>query len=54
MTLGEWIKNKIIKFLGLEKLTENPNEEKFMYISDAEGIRAELLQAYKEIGRAHV
>lgn len=47
MTLGEWIKNKIIKFLGLEKLTENPNEEKFMYISDAEGIRAELLQAYK-------
>lgn len=45
MTLGEWIKKKIIKFLGLEKLAENPNDERLMFVSDTDNIRIEQVQA---------
>ena len=47
MTLGEWIKKKIIKFLGLEKLAENPNDERLMFVSDTDNIRIEQVQANK-------
>lgn len=47
MTLGEWIKKKIIKFLGLEKLAENPNDERLLFVSDTDNIRIEQVQANK-------
>jgi len=47
MTLSEWIKKKIIKFLGLEKLAENPNNDRLLFINDTDNIKAEQLQANK-------
>lgn len=47
MTLGEWIKKKIIKFLGLEKIAENPNNDRLLFINDQESIQTELIQACK-------
>ena len=47
MTLGEWIKKKIIKFLGLEKLAENPNNDRLLFVNDTDDIKIEQLQANK-------
>ena len=47
MTLGEWIKKKIIKFLGLEKLAENPNNDRLLFVNDSENIKANEIQANK-------
>lgn len=38
MTLKERIKLKILKFLGLEKLAENPNNDRYTYLGNPETI----------------
>ncbi len=47
MTLGEWIKKRIMKFLGLDKLAENPNNDRTLFINDTENIKAEEVLANK-------
>lgn len=47
MTLGEWIKKRIMKFLGLDKLAENPNNERLLFVNDVDNIKAEQIQANK-------
>lgn len=47
MTIVEWIKKKIMKFLGLDKLPENPNNDRLLFINDTENIKANELQANK-------
>jgi len=47
MTIAEWIKKKIIKFLGLEKLAENPNNDRLLFVNDVDNIKANELQANK-------
>lgn len=47
MTIGEWIKQKIINFLGIDKLPENPNNERLLFVSDTENIKTSQLQANK-------
>lgn len=45
MTIKEWIKNKIMKFLGLEKLAESPNDERLTYITNDEEIKIAEIRA---------
>ena len=47
MTLIEFIKNKILRRNGVERLDANPNSERYTFISDAEGIKKEEIQACK-------
>jgi len=47
MTLFEKIKQKIMKFLGLEKLPENPNNDRLLFVNDTENIKAEQVLANK-------
>ncbi len=47
MTLGEWIKKRIMKFLGLDKLPENPNNDRLLFVNDVENIKLEQVQANK-------
>ena len=47
MTLNEWIKKKIMKFLGLDKLPENPNNDRLLFVNDTENIKAEQVLANK-------
>lgn len=47
MTLAEWIKKKIVKFLGLDKLPENPNNDRLLFINDTDNIKAEQIIANK-------
>lgn len=39
MTISEWIRNKIIRFLQIDKLSENPNSDRLVYISDDDEIQ---------------
>ena len=41
MTLAEWIKRKIMKFLGMDKLPENPNNDRLLFVNDVENIKLE-------------
>lgn len=47
MTLSEWVKNKILKFLGIQKLSGTPNDNRLTFISDDEAIRVENIRANK-------
>lgn len=47
MNIFTVIKNRILKFLGVEKLVQNPNDERLTYISDAEQIKRKKLKEYK-------
>jgi len=47
MTITEWIKKKIMKFLGLDKLPENPNNDRLLFINDTENIKSEEVIANK-------
>lgn len=47
MTLSEWIRGKILKFLKIEKLNGSPNDDRLTFISDDEGIRLEKIRAHK-------
>lgn len=46
MTLKEWIQNKILNFLGIEKTT-NPNSNRLTYISDDEEIQIEKIRSHQ-------
>ena len=39
MTIKEFIKNKILKFLGIERLSSNPNDERLTFISNDDEIK---------------
>lgn len=43
MTLTERIKKRILKFLGLEHLSENPNSDRYTFINDEETVRRQHL-----------
>lgn len=45
MNILEKIKQTIMKFLGLSRLTDNPNSERLTYISDDEAIRRSNIKA---------
>ena len=47
MTLIEKIKNRILKFLGLEHLSDNPNSPRYTFINSEETIRRQKLEANK-------
>ena len=47
MTVGEWIKKKIMQFLGLDKLPENPNNDRLLFVNDTENIKMEEVLANK-------
>lgn len=45
MTVKEWLKNKILRFLGIEHLSENPNSQRLTFISDNDDIiMAEIME----------
>ena len=45
MTIKEFLKNKILKFLGLEKLADNPNDQRYTFINDDEALKIEEIKA---------
>ena len=47
MTLNDKIRLRILKFLGLEKLAENPNDDRFTFMGDEETIRKAKIQECK-------
>jgi hypothetical protein len=47
MKLIDLIKKRILKFLGLEKLSENPYSERLTFIQDNENIELQQLREYK-------
>ena len=47
MNIIEVIRRRILKFLKLEKLDENPNGERFTFICDEDNIKRQKLQEYK-------
>lgn len=47
MTLLEWVRNKVYKLLGVQKLPGTPNDNRLTFISDDEAIRVEKIRANK-------
>ena len=47
MTLSERIKKRILKFLGLERLGENPNDDRFTFLGDQDKIIAKKVKENK-------
>ena len=47
MKITEWIKQRIIRFLGLDKLVDNPNSERYAFVSDTEDIAKKKVIEYK-------
>lgn len=47
MTIKDWIKKKILSFLGLEKLSESPNDERLTFISNDEELKFQEIKANK-------
>lgn len=47
MTISEWIRNKILKFLKIEHLSENPNNQRLTYINDDEEIFLNEIRTWK-------
>ena len=47
MKITEWLKQRIIRFLGLEKLVDNPNSERYSFIQDSEDIAKSRIIEYK-------
>ena len=43
----EKIKSRIIKFLGIEHLGENPNSDRYTYINDNDTVKTQHLEEYK-------
>ena len=41
MTIKDWIKKKILSFLGLEQLSESPNDKRLTYISNDDDLKIE-------------
>ena len=47
MTLSEWLRTKILKFLKIEQLSENPNSQRLTYINDDDEIYQTEIQTMK-------
>lgn len=47
MTLKEFIKNKILRKQGVERLSEDPNSSRLTFISDADNLKKDEIQANK-------
>ena len=47
MTIFEKIKNRILNFLGVKKLSQNPNDERFTYLSDEDVINKSKIKENK-------
>ena len=47
MKLTDWIKNKVYKLLGLQRLKGNPDNGRLTYINDDEAIQVEKIHSYK-------
>ena len=47
MTLKEWIKKKILKRQGVERLDANPNSDRLTFIADEDNLKLEEIQANK-------
>ena len=47
MTLTQKIKNRILKFLGLEHLSDNPNSSRYTFINDDETVKRQATEEYK-------
>ena len=47
MTIVEKIKQRILKFLGIEKLSQNPSDERFTFINSKDEVRNQHLKEYK-------
>lgn len=47
MNIIEAIKRRVLKYLGIEKLNDNPNSERLTFISDEEDIVRQNLNEYK-------
>ena len=45
MTIKDWIKKKILSFLGLEQLSESPNDKRLTYISNDDDLKIEEVRA---------
>lgn len=45
MTIKDWIKNKVLKFLGLEKISASPNDVRLTFISDDEKVKIDEIRA---------
>ena len=43
MTITEWIKQRVLKWLGIEHLSQSPNDERYRFISDEETVRRQRL-----------
>lgn len=47
MTVSDWIRAKILKFLKIEHLSENPNNQRLTYINDDEEIYLTEIRTWK-------
>ena len=47
MNILDVIKKRILKFLGLERLSESPNSERLTFIQNQDNIIYQQLQEYK-------
>jgi len=47
MTISEWLRSKILKFLKIEQLSNNPNNQRLTYISDDQQIFESEIQTAK-------
>ena len=47
MTLNEYVKGKVLKYLKIDKLEGTPNDNRLTFISDDEAIRVENIRANK-------
>lgn len=47
MTIFDYLKNKIRKWLKVEQLDTNPNDQRFTYISDDDKIKEQKLKEYR-------
>lgn len=47
MTIKEWIKQKLIKFLGIQELVDNPNTELKTFINDEDAIQKDAIKGFK-------
>lgn len=47
MTITEWLRNKILRFLKIEELSDNPNSERLTFINNNEEIRQSYVRECK-------
>ena len=47
MTISEWLRNKILRFLKIDTLTSSPNSQRLTYINNDEDIRVSQVMENK-------